>query len=129
MKLWLDDVRKPPWGYDLWAKTYEECVAMLESHPVAHVSLDHDLALEHYTAAASTGYMGTDIPRASFTKKTGYDVLIWMKDSGRWPAEVLVHTLNETGRRDMLALLQRHAPKRVRWKAEPYAPHVPGRGR
>jgi len=47
MRLWLDDVRMSPWGYDLWAKTYDECVRLLEEHSVGHVSLDHDLGTEH----------------------------------------------------------------------------------
>ena len=54
MKLWLDDKRKPPWDYDLWAKTAKEAIAMLEEHgdAIEHCSLDHDLAAARSTSCA-----------------------------------------------------------------------------
>ena len=58
MKLWLDDIRKPPWGYDLWAKTADECIEMLQRYgdEITHASLDHDLADAHYVSDVAGGY-------------------------------------------------------------------------
>jgi len=57
MKLWLDDVRKPPRGWK-WAKTYEQAVAILETGEVEAISFDHDLG----------------------EGKTGYDVAVWVEE-------------------------------------------------
>lgn len=43
MKVWLDDLRALPPGYDVLAKNYDECVAFLKTGKVTHLSLDNDL--------------------------------------------------------------------------------------
>src|SRR5271155_3815583 len=99
MRLWLDDRRKPPWGYDLHAKTYEECVEMLERYgdQIVHVSLDHDLYDEHYEPEP-TGYMpAPPLNRSKYKEKTGYAVVEWMVETGRWVLDISVHTLNKRG--------------------------------
>lgn len=42
MRLWLDDLRPPPPGWE-WAKTVEEAILIIESGEVVEASLDHDL--------------------------------------------------------------------------------------
>lgn len=118
MKLWLDDRRKPPWGYDLWARDFDEAVALLTAHKdlLEHVSLDHDLADAHYESAADGGYgvAPTPIDRSKYKEKTGYDVALYMVEHGLWPTtSVYVHSLNGTGAADMIALLTRHAPAHI----------------
>lgn len=108
MKLWLDDTRKPPWGYDLWAKTADECIEMLQRHEVKHVSLDHDLAEEHY--AVQDG--GGPWDRSALKEKTGYAVIEWMATTGKWVAEIHVHSLS-TGAQDMIDKLREAAPAGV----------------
>jgi len=51
MKLWLDDLRKMPEGYDLHVKTASEAIRALIQHSVEEISLDHDLGLR-----GGTGY-------------------------------------------------------------------------
>jgi hypothetical protein len=111
-RLWLDDLRTAPWGYDLVAKTADECIEMLKTHVIRHCSLDHDLAPEHYPTE-STGYYEPPIDRSAFKEKTGYDVLAWMQESGAWVPEIHVHTLNARGAEDMLAKLKNRAPEWV----------------
>jgi hypothetical protein len=118
MKLWLDDMRKPPFGYDLWAKTADQAIAMLEKHGdrIEHCSLDHDLAEDHYeTAAEFSGYglAPTPIDRSRFKEKTGYAVLEWMHETGRWVADISIHTLNPRGGEDMMSKLKNRAPAHV----------------
>ena len=43
MKLWVDDIRKMPSWYDVWAKDADEAIAVLSMKKVTHLSLDHDL--------------------------------------------------------------------------------------
>jgi hypothetical protein len=111
MNLWLDDMRKPPWGFDLWAKTYEECIELLTLHKdaIVCVSLDHDLAPEHYVAD-STGYMSSARREPDESvNKTGFRVLEWMRDNSWWPEELAIHTLSEFGRERMRRFCHDHA--------------------
>jgi len=127
--LWLDDMRLPPWGYDLWAKTADEAISLLEFHggKVTHCSLDHDLADEHYAAHHdnSGGYMDPVIPidRSEYKEKTGYEVLEWMHEHDAWVSDVSVHTMNPKGRLDMLRKLEHRAPAHVSFRScNPMAP-------
>jgi hypothetical protein len=110
-RLWLDDTRKPPWGYSLWARTADQCIEMLQAHEVEHCSLDHDLHADHYAFQFAPGYNEAEHPwdRASFKEKTGYAVIEWMIANDRWPPEIFVHSLS-TGAEDMMAALRKHAP-------------------
>lgn len=42
ISVFLDDYRKPPEGYVL-AETIDECLILLKSYEIEHLSLDHDL--------------------------------------------------------------------------------------
>lgn len=66
MKLWLDDVRKPPDSTWTWAKNYDEAIQSLESAEFfgadfvwSELSLDHDLG---------------------DTSPSGYDLLCWLEE-------------------------------------------------
>jgi hypothetical protein len=108
LRLWLDDIRKPPWGYDLWARTAAQCIEMLQAGDVVHVSLDHDLADEHYSNQAAD--------RSTFTEKTGFAVLEWMQAANRWVPDISVHTLNPKSGEDMMTELRNHAPAGVQFR-------------
>ncbi len=43
MRIWLDDVRPMPDGFDLWTKTAKDCIRVLETRGISFVSFDHDL--------------------------------------------------------------------------------------
>ena len=43
MKIWLDDKRPMPEGYDFWAKTGEQAIHALSVFYVDKISFDHDL--------------------------------------------------------------------------------------
>ena len=57
MKVYLDDVRQAPEG---WVRTYTvaETIELLKTGEVVELSLDHDLAPEHYAGQldSRTGY-------------------------------------------------------------------------
>ena len=97
-KLFLDDERKLPIGYNLHAKTVEEAIAHLETHIVWHVSLDHDLDDAHYAfqlgGQNSGGYNAPPRPwdESTFAVKTGYAVLEWMHENDAWVPDIQVHT-------------------------------------
>lgn len=89
MKLWLDDEREAPEG---WQRTYTAtgCIGALRTGKVTHLSLDHDLG----------------------TEATGYDVLCWIERAQRVnvPAfalpEIAIHSANPVGRARMEAALR-----------------------
>ena len=43
IRVWLDDIRPMPEGYDLWCKTAQDCLHEVEKGRVDYISFDHDL--------------------------------------------------------------------------------------
>lgn len=92
MKLWIDDIRKMPSWYDVWAKDASEAIAVLSTKKVTHLSLDHDLA----------------------DKMDGITIANWIEevvltDSGMldFVPEIQLHTANAVGRANMQRALQK----------------------
>ena len=89
-KLWIDDVRPAPDGFD-WIKTASDAVQYLVENwaAVTVVSFDHDL--------------GDD-------SESGYDVLTWIErrvaEGYRFPGEMRVHSANPVGRQNMEAAIR-----------------------
>jgi Cyclic-phosphate processing Receiver domain len=52
MRVWLDDLRPAPPGFDVHVTTANEAIALLKTGSVTHLSLDHDLG----DPANGTGY-------------------------------------------------------------------------
>lgn len=93
MKLWVDDERPAPLGWER-AVNAESAKAALQRYDVEQVSLDHDLGLE---------------------SESGYELLCWMFEQGYWPPTIHVHSMNPVGRRQMLEFLERPT---ARWRQE-----------
>ena len=130
-RLWLDDRRRPPWGYDLWAKTADQAIELLLAHDVEHASLDHDLAEEHYEDADDPrpgyGEPPRSIDRTRYVHKTGYAVIEWMHTANHWVADLVVHTLNGRAADEMMEKVRRCAPAwvscaRIAFRARPLPP-------
>ena len=101
MILWLDDIRNPCQHGAIgavWARNYEQAIALLETGEVTIASLDHDLTLEQTIGLSQDGH-------------TGYDVLVWMEKHDIWPEEVYVHSANPSGRYRMFQVIQKHYGK------------------
>lgn len=84
MKLYLDDERHPPEGWDR-VSTPEEVIELLETKLVTHLSLDHDLGLDD--------------------DRTGYHVLLWLEEKviveGFRPPKISIHSANSGARKKM----------------------------
>lgn len=100
MRVYLDDERSAPIGWHL-VTSADACIELLKTGKVEGLSLDHDLAPEHY---ASSGYTGPS------HEPTGHAVVLWMAENSVWPGHVILHTMNPVGRQNMLATIRRHAP-------------------
>lgn len=101
INVYLDDVRNCPPGFVL-ARTYYECIELLQKHDVHILSLDHDL--------------GDDNPYAGYTRLSwsGYDVCKYIVEHNRWPDMIYLHTANPVGRDNMYQLLSRYKPDHVK---------------
>jgi hypothetical protein len=86
MKLWVDDVRPMPKGFDYHAKTAQEAIHLIGQNIVEEISLDHDL--------------GSEEPR-----ETGYFVakFIMVAAHNKWikPIRWAVHSANPVGRENI----------------------------
>jgi predicted AlkP superfamily phosphohydrolase/phosphomutase len=98
-KLWLDDERKMPEGYDYWAHNYKEAVDAINTQisPTLHslfISFDHDLG----------------------EGKSGYDFAKWLLENG-YMGQFTVHSMNVVGRKNIEQLLTHYMWEEVdpRW--------------
>jgi len=88
IKLWLDDTRPAPEGWQLvlWP---EEAIDELLKGKVTHLSLDHDLGDDEHG--------------------TGYDVLLWIEQAAMQsdfiPPVMMVHSANVSARQKMEAAI------------------------
>lgn len=118
MNLYLDDCRSAPDGYKL-VKTARECIDVLRSVQVEHLSLDHDLG------DACEKCWRQDELNELFTKScvtgckcdchgTGYEVCLWMAEHDVWPThKPQVHSANPVGAANMRSVIERYWPHRV----------------
>jgi len=85
MKVWLDDERKMPEGFDIHVFTAREAITLLATGKVTFISLDHDLGDEK--------------------NGTGYDVACYLEEAAFsetiGPLQVQIHSANPVGRMRM----------------------------
>jgi len=84
LRLWLDDERPMPAGFDVHVKTANEAISLIRSGGVSIVSLDHDLGEN---------------------EMTGYEVAKFIEEGAFQgsliPMEVRVHSANPVGAKNM----------------------------
>lgn len=130
MKLWLDDERPAPKGWD-WIKTAQDAIVALDElrrkgwlRLLTHMSFDHDLADVHYGYWHAGQILPKEHPARALARKesakemTGYDVLLWMAEHEVWPTEACyVHTHNAAAQKKMCGVIDRYGPydQPVRW--------------
>ena len=116
--LWLDDERKPPTFSDCglhwtWVKTADEAIEALKTGTVEFASLDHDLCFDHYVVFDTAFRTGGTYDVSHIAEKTGYDVLVWMKENNVWPKDgVRIHTMNIVRKPIMIEMVEQHYGKK-----------------
>lgn len=100
IRLWHDDIRRPPDEGWTWARTNKEAMEILGGGEVVEISMDHDLGLHEIDPDASLEMM-------SFAGRSpdgsGYDLVCWMCENGVVPAIITIHSWNPDGARNMAA--------------------------
>lgn len=94
MKLWVDDERPMPKGYDQHVRTAQEAIQALKTGLVETISLDHDLG----PAESGTGYYVAKYIEEAAIKGE----LVPIK-------HMRIHTSNPVGRRNIAQALQNAA--------------------
>lgn len=99
MKVWLDDARELPVGYDRHAHNYDEAITALKTGDVTFISFDHDLGGQY----DNDGLFYAE-------EKTGYDVaksMVEMTLDGKIKMpQWAVHSMNPAGRARIVGLLE-----------------------
>lgn len=101
MKLWHDDIRRPPDDSWHWARTNQEAMRFLQLWVVTEISLDHDLGLHNHDP---------DVPDADMQmgwdeENDGYDLVKWMVAADLVPRKVTIHSHNPDGAKNMATYL------------------------
>ena len=96
MKLYVDDVRIIPEGWD-YARNYSEAIVKLLTIEYDEISLDHDIA--------SYDVNGKEM--------TGYDIVMWlatrkMLGQGHVPNIIHCHSANPVGRKNIESVVNRY---------------------
>ena len=74
MKVWLDDIRPTPDGYNKSVTTAQEAIKLLKTGEVTYISLDHDLGW-----ALGERLEIIEVPR----EETGYTVALFIEEGAR----------------------------------------------
>jgi hypothetical protein len=100
MKLWHDDIRRPPDETWTWARTNDEAKLLLLNHEVEEASLDHDLGLHGH----DPDVLDADLYAAPQTED-GYELVAWMIENGKVPPRIRIHSWNPPGAKRMAQAL------------------------
>lgn len=107
LRVWLDDSRPAPPGW-LRVTTVRNARRLVEAGLVREISLDYDLGW-CAECLASGEHLKSSGRRHCEHTPTGYDLVAWMAESGRWPtAPPTVHSGNIDGGARMLGLIARY---------------------
>ena len=107
MKLWIDDVREPPYGYR-WARSVNEAKLIIR---------DYETMLK--ASGGKVRYqielIDIDHDAGDFAKDGGdyIKLLDWLEETGRnYP--IRIHSMNPVGRENMRAIIRRNGWTEVR---------------
>jgi hypothetical protein len=114
MRVFVDDVRPLPAGFDVLCRSVEGFKLLLRTGKVIFASLDHDMGA--CRACTITGQSVGDMrtPETTYTNwcphaDDGTKLVNWMEQTGHWPVEKpVVHSMNPVGAARMRAVIDKH---------------------
>jgi hypothetical protein len=101
VKLWHDDIRRPPDQSWTWARTNQEAQKILSAGGVYEASLDHDLGLHD----ADPDVPDADMQAGWDEENDGLKLVKWMIDHKLVPPVVTIHSWNPDGAKDMASYI------------------------
>jgi hypothetical protein len=111
MRVYLDDLRNTPPGFNQRVNSVLEAIDLFTSIPADQIealSLDHDLG-HCERCAEDINCLGSTLRHCKcHCHLTGYDLVCWMEENNYWPKNrPTVHSANPVGRNKMLAAIER----------------------
>ena len=119
MKLWIDDVRNAPDGYE-WCKSVNEAIALIkmsEKHIEHYMKCGHECFLDRDYKGRTQCYVNAnkwyielidiDHDAGDFNSDGGdyINLLNWLEETGRnYP--IRIHSMNPVGVQNMRAIIQ-----------------------
>lgn len=101
MKLWIDDVRPMPEGYDYWCKSVDAAKAKITAVEKVRIFGNITLIDIDYDAGEFAQYGGDYIK-----------LLDWLEETGRnYP--IRIHSMNPVGRENMRAIIRHNGWKEI----------------
>ena len=85
MRIWLDDIREMPDGFDVWCKDTFHALRLIVDRKVSYISFDHDLGCKN-------GQTGYDL--ASAIEELAYYKIVA-------PIAWDIHSANPVGRKNI----------------------------
>lgn len=106
MKIWHDDIRKPPDDSWVWCRTNEDAFQyILECfNDIEEVSLDHDLGL-HYIDVDKVQTQDPDLLKGG-SEETGVELVKWLCEENLIPPKITIHSWNPVGAESMAQLFR-----------------------
>lgn len=115
MKIWYDDIRRPPDDSWEWARTNAEAFHLLKTIHVKRMdfdemSLDHDMGLHHHDPDAKLTFdPDLNLVSDGWEYEDGLEIAQWMCDHGVFPEKrITIHSWNPDGAKRMAALFNDH---------------------
>jgi len=106
VKLWVDDIRRPPDASWAWARTNAEAIEILRGGDVTEASLDHDMGLHDEDPDAPGATERIALDRAGHAN--GLDLVAWMCEHRVIPQTIEIHSWNRDGAHRMAKLFEMH---------------------
>ena len=102
MRMWIDDIRPMPEGYDYWCKSVDAAKAKI-------------IAIEKVRIFGDITLIDIDHDAGDFVAQGGdyIKLLDWLEETGRnYP--IRIHSMNPVGVANMRAIIQRNGWKEIR---------------
>ena len=95
LKLWHDDIRRPPSNDWNWARTNAEAKELLLRQPYDEISMDHDLGL--HKADPDVPDADIQVLPDGMIPEEGWELAKWMVETGNVPPKITIHSWNPIG--------------------------------
>lgn len=110
IKLWHDDIRRPPDKNWAWVRTNEDAMLALSDFRVREISIDHDMGL-HDADPDAPGADFTRLPdeiRDELGIADGWELAEWMVEEKLVPQRVEIHSMAPEGSEKIASILRPH---------------------
>lgn len=101
MKIWVDDIREMPFGYDIWCRSTDDAIAIID-HCVNNNIIIELLDLDH--DAGDYSQNGGDYIK----------ILDYIEYKDITPEAVRIHSMNSVGIQNMRRIIHKNNWKEVR---------------